>query len=502
MRCPAPEVDDLPPHTELVTFRDATDSACHDMLIQILNQMSESVVLCDAENRIWMLNDAAVKMDSILTQDIRGEKIENVYRMLDGTELALPRVIRDKRPLLNLRQYYTTRYGRTIDVVSNNYPIVRGGQIMGAFNIQQDWSELGDLHKKIIDLQAKLLECTAPGKKNTKNILTARYTFRDIISISPAMAGVIAQCRQVARTDSSVMFYGETGTGKELFAQSVHNASRRAKGPFLAINCAAIPENLLESLLFGTEKGAYTGAESRAGLFEQADGGTLLLDEINSMNISLQSKLLRVLQDGVIRRVGGMSEHRVNVRVLSNINIPPYQAIEENKLRRDLFYRLGVVNINIPPLRDRKEDIPLLAKQFIIQCNKKLVRNVSDIDLSVLERFTAYNWPGNVRELQHAIEHAMNVLPDERNIITVHDLPQHILKESTGAKQSGRIDGSFHRSVDSFGRGTICRVLQQNGGNISAAARQLKMSRQNLQYYIKRHKIDVAELMRGSEETS
>ena len=187
------------------------------------------------------------------------------------------------------------------------------------------------------------------------------------------------------------MIYGETGTGKELLAQSIHNASRRADGPFLAINCAALPENLLEALLFGTEKGVYTGAEHRTGLFEQANGGTLLLDEINSMNISLQAKLLRVLQDGVIRRVGGNTEIHVDVRVLSNINIPPYQAIAENKLRRDLYYRLGVVNIHIPALKDRKEDIALLCKHFIINYNKKFRKNVRNVDYNVLEKFYHYH---------------------------------------------------------------------------------------------------------------
>ena len=154
------------------------------------------------------------------------------------------------------------------------------------------------------------------------------------------MRVLVDRCKQVAKSSSSVMIYGETGTGKELFAQSIHNASRRAQGPFLAINCAAIPENLLEGLLFGTEKGAYTGAESHPGLFEQANGGSLLLDEINSMNINLQPKLLRVLQEGTVRRVGSTRERKVDVRVLSNINIPPEEALAAHKLRQDLYFRL------------------------------------------------------------------------------------------------------------------------------------------------------------------
>ena len=496
LRCPTPEVEGVPEHAQMIVFRNATSDACHDMLMNVLNQISEAVILCDVNSRIWMLNDAAVKMDSIVTQDVLGERVEDVYSMRDDTEMIIPQTIERKRPMLGVRQYYTTRYGKNVDIVSNNYPIVQNGQVLGGFSIMEDWSTVDSLHKQIIDLQEKLVERRDPAKQKTCSALAAKYHFSDIIHISPAMNRVVAKCRQAAKTDSSVMLYGETGTGKELFAQSIHNESTRANRPFLAINCAAIPENLLESMLFGTEKGAYTGAERRPGLFEQADTGTLLLDEINSMNIGLQAKLLRVLQDGVIRRVGGTSEIHVDVRVLSNINIPPYQAMEENKLRRDLFYRLGVVNINVPPLRERREDIALLAKHFIMECNKKLIRNVRNIDQAVLERFHAYSWPGNVRELQHAIEHAMNILPDEVSMITPEYLPEHILSgEQAEATYRQRIQTSLSGSVKDLEYHTICRVLQEQGGNISESARVLQMSRQNLQYRIKRYKIDIPALL-------
>lgn len=369
LRCPTPEVENLPSHTQLVVFRNATADAMQDILMNVVNQLSEALFVCDADSRILFLNDAGVRMESMDLRDIRGARTEDVYQMRDGSKNNVPEVIRTRKPKLNHRQYYTTRYGKDVDIVSNNYPIVQNGQILGGFSVMEDWSRMDSLHKQILELQEKLRNHTASGKSHTASKLTAKYTFDDIVHIGEPMRHVVSRCKQVAKSDSSVMIYGETGTGKELLAQSIHNASRRKDGPFLAINCAAIPENLLESLLFGTEKGAYTGAERRPGLFEQADGGTLLLDEINSMNLGLQAKLLRVLQEGTVRRVGGATEISVDVRVLSNTNIPPYQAMEENKLRRDLFYRLGVVNITIPPLRERKEDIPLLVKTFIMQCN-------------------------------------------------------------------------------------------------------------------------------------
>lgn len=317
LRCPTPDVCELPADTSLLVFRNA-------------------------------VNDASVKLESLLLQDVAGADVSTIHRMCDdGGELVIPRVLAEKRPILNHRQHYITCYGKEITTHSNTYPVIQNGQVLGGFNVMEDWNQIDDLYRQIFELQEQLASVTSSGKPKKKHVLSAKYQFKDIICKSSAMERIVQQGKQIAKSDSSVMIYGETGTGKELLAQSIHNASRRSNGPFLAINCAAIPENLLEGLLFGTEKGAYTGAESR-----------------------------------------------VDVRVLSNINIPPYQAIQENKLRRDLFYRLGVVNLNIPPLRDRKEDIALLAKNFIFKYNKKLEKNVNDIDAAALERFLSYDWPG------------------------------------------------------------------------------------------------------------
>ncbi len=295
------------------------------------------------------------------------------------------------------------------------------------------------------------------------------------------------------------MIYGETGTGKELFAQSIHNASRRSDGPFLAINCAAIPDNLFEGLLFGTEKGAYTGAESRAGLFEQANEGTLLLDEINSMNMLLQSKLLRVLQEGTLRRVGGSKNIHIDVRVISNTNIPPREAIKNKELRQDLFYRLGVVNINIPPLREHKEDIPLLSKSFILCFNEKLMKNVSNIDRATLEIFNAYQWPGNIRELEHVIEHAMSIIPTRQiSTITPDYLPDYILNFPPTTLHTDQRDQGNINTLNSAVQMTEYQVLRnallENNCNITRTASFFGVSRQNLQYRIKRCGIDVKTL--------
>lgn len=508
-RCPAPAAEDLPPQTELIAFQDTSDSVQRDMLLSVVSQSSEGLMLCDEDNRICFVNDSTVRMDSVVPAEVIGEDIRTVYFDHDHDELLIPSVIQDKMPRRAARQHYRTKFGREVDIVSNSFPILKDGRVLGGFSLMEDWVMVDQLHKQILDLQEKLtVLTTAGGKRKSKSALTAKFRFQDIIHVSSAMYDVIDHCRQAAKSDSSVMIYGETGTGKELFAQSIHNASRRAGGPFLAINCAALPENLLEGLLFGTEKGAYTGAESRAGLFEQANYGTLLLDELNSMSINVQSKLLRVLQDGMIRRVGGSSEIHVDVRVLSNINMPPHQAIAEGKLRQDLFYRLGVVNITIPPLRERQGDVPLLAKHFIMQFNKKLGKNVTDLEPQTLQMLEEYDWPGNVRELQHVIEHAMNLVSPEQSSVspeliylpkpsgTVAAPVSQPVPRQTAA--SAAEDVSLNGRIRSVERDTICKALRVCGGNVTKAAQVLKMSRQNLQYRIKRYNIDVDALVRES----
>lgn len=493
----------VPDNMQVIVFKDASADYRCAILEEVAARLSEGIVISDEEGCLYYCNSAAADMDSIIAENVLGERIEDVYRMFDGSECPLPRAIRERRPSLNYRQKYATRHGKNVDAIANTWPVLRGNSVLGAFNVLEDWSTVSDLHKQILDLQEKLV---GKRKRSSKNALSARYTFSDIIYTSTEMASLIAQCRQVARTDSSVIIYGETGTGKELFAQSIHNASPRADGPFLAINCAALPENLLESLLFGSVKGAYTGAENRAGLFEQADHGTLLLDEINSMNISLQAKLLRVLQEGTVRRVGGTEEKPVDVRVLSCTNVPPQQAVNEGTIRRDLFYRLGVVSINIPPLRARRDDIPVLVRYFIDACNASMNRKVRDVDSFTMNIFRSYGWPGNVRELQHAIEHAMNILPDQFDIIVPEYIPQNILSgEDTNLlpdtsspnaafpdiNSSGPAPGSLQGRLQNVERDTLCKVLEDNHGNISKSARILQMSRQNLQYRIKRYGIDV-----------
>lgn len=511
LRTQEPIVEDLPQGTRMVVFRKADLEACHDQLLGALMQVKESVIICDDEGRIVYLNDAAVRMDNLTNTGVVGRNIEQIYTPQDEEGLLIPKVLKSRKALPDTRQHYVTLHGRDVDVTASCYPLVQNGQVLGACGIMQDWHHVDSLHKKIMDLQEQILRLSHTKKEKRTQVLRARYHFTDIIGNTPVMRELLSRARRVAPSTSSVLIYGETGTGKELIAQSIHNASNRAEGPFLAVNCAAIPENLLEGILFGTEKGSYTGAETRPGLFEQAAGGTLLLDEINSMPLNLQPKLLRVLQEKMARRVGGVQEYPVDVRLLSNMNIAPQKALEEKKLRLDLFYRLGVVDLRVPPLRERKEDIFLLGKYFIMLYNKKMEKNVRMADASVYAAFARYDWPGNVRELQHAIEYAMNLLPDDRNTISLEYLPDYLmqqLREMPLEEREAVLPEAYYqevrqtaapvtpprsnrRTLREVERAAVEQALRQHGGNISAAARQLGMSRQNLQYRIRRDGISI-----------
>jgi arginine utilization regulatory protein len=505
--CPAPEGVDLPANARLVCFRDASYEASQHMLKTIVNLIREPIILTDEKGYILLVNNALMQMESLVPEDVVGKHIQEAYTCIDGNELTVPLILANRHPYIDWRQIYTTERGKTLDIVCNSYPIFKDGDVLGVFCMTADLSQVGVLNQRIIDLQAKLLEHQGTGKKasaSQKGPLSAKYSFDDIVHQSEEMDKLIARCMMIAKSDSPVMIYGETGTGKELLAHSIHNASDRANEPFLAVNCAAIPENLLESMLFGTEKGAYTGAERRPGLFEQADGGTLLLDELNSMSMALQAKLLRVLQDGVVRRVGGTEEKQVDVRVLSSTNIPPYQAIEENRLRQDIFYRLGVVYLSIPPLRKRKDDIPILTRSFFVHMNRKLNKSVECVDDGVMTIFYAYDWPGNVRELQHCIEHAMNILPNDATVITKEYLPEHILEKGgyLSRDMAELAGGGLEQLLAGVERAVLTEAIIKNKGNISKAARQLDVSRQNLQHRLRRNNMDVNAILQDAADSN
>jgi len=310
--------------------------------------------------------------------------------------------------------------------------------------------------------------------------------FGEIVARSPAMIRALELATRVARHPSAVLLTGASGTGKELVARLVHRESDRGGGGFVAVNCGAIPENLLESEFFGYVKGAFSGADrNKEGLFEAADGGTLFLDEVGELPAALQVKLLRALQEGEIRRLGGTDTRKVDVRIISATNRDLEEAIREGEFREDLYYRLAVVPIHLPPLRSRPEEIPALVQYFLEQGRERLGVPVEGMEADALEALAGYAWPGNIRELENVLERAM-VLTDGPRLALEH-LPERIRHPASGPAHLAISDDdlSVKRHSAELERQLIQRALERTGGNRTQAAEVLELSPRALRYKIK-----------------
>ena len=332
--------------------------------------------------------------------------------------------------------------------------------------------------------------------RNLSRQLKEILGFQNIIGKSPSMQAVFQMMDKVTKTDANVLIVGETGTGKELIARAIHANSRRFARPFIPIDCASFPEHLLEDELFGHEKGAFTGAyRTKKGLFEVADGGTVFLDEIGDMGINLQAKLLRVIQERQLRRVGGTSFIDVDVRILSATNKDLKEAVEKGTFRKDLFYRLNVITIHLPPLRERREDIPLLVDHFVQQCTSDSGKRISKIDEEVYSTLQSYDWPGNVRELRNVIERAITLM--DGDTLTVSHLPEYILQEGVKKRfiSSSPILARFsyreakERWIAAFEKEYLTRLLGEAKGNISLAAQRAGLNRRTIYRLMKRHNL-------------
>jgi two-component system response regulator GlrR len=315
--------------------------------------------------------------------------------------------------------------------------------------------------------------------KRLQGLLKEKYDFTNIIANSEKMQRVLEQVSRIAKTDSTVYIHGESGTGKELIARAIHLASERKDNFFVAINCAALPETLLESELFGYEKGAFTGAmRSTNGLFTQAHEGTILLDEIGNMPLSIQAKMLRVLQERQFYPVGGKTPIEVNVRVIAATNKDIEIEVREGRFREDLFYRIHVIPLNLPPLREKKEDIPPLVDHFLGKFNKKMRKKVKGLSPQAIQKLMIHNWPGNVRELENTIEFAM--------AMTQHD----VIKEELILQTKGLFPEpmkSLKESRDSFEKGYLINVLSLAKGNVSKASEISGKYRADFYALLKKH---------------
>lgn len=454
------------------------------VITELTNSVDLAIHIIDKEGKSIVYNENMAIVEKIQREDVLGKSFTDVFTHIDPKESTLWLALKEQKVTENVQQTYLNAYGKEITAVNSTYPVLNdAGNTIAAFEIARDITDIKDLTETIQTLQSE----TLPAKKSVKNGGIRHYSFDDIKGDNREFKAAINRAKRAASTTASVFIYGETGTGKELMAQSIHYASARADMPFLAQNCAAIPETLLEGMLFGTAKGGFTDAVDRPGLFEQANGGTLLLDEISAMPYELQSKLLRVLQENYIRRVGGSKDIPVDVRIIATVNEDPQKLMDEGKLRPDLYYRLNIVDVNIPPLRERKDDIVNLAEFFIEKHNKRFGKELWMLSENAEERLKEYDYPGNVRELENIIMSTVSLADKE------HVLTENMLVFPRGAAPKKQLSG-FNMQEDSLDDylqemevSIIKDALAECNGNISRTAEALKIKRQTLQHKMKKY---------------
>ncbi len=389
-----------------------------DKFNAVIESSYDGIFVADENGKIIYVNYAYEKLTGTKREEILNKHVNELTTegLLSHTVTEI--VMSKKKTVTDIVKSKRTN----IDLIVTGNPVFRkDGTIMSIIVNLRDITEL-------VNLQRELQQTKVLSKKYYLELSRLRIAEREIISTHHNMQCAIEMALRVAQFDSTILIQGESGVGKELFAELIHNHGVRQGKPFVKINCGSIPENLLESELFGYERGAFSGAkkEGKPGLFEVAERGTLLLDEIGELPLNLQVKLLRVLQENEIRRVGGTKSIKINVRIIAITNKDLSKMVREKCFREDLYYRLNVVPINVPPLRDRKEDIPLLISYFLDKYKKKYNINKA-IAAQAIDQLMDYNWPGNVRELENIIERLVVTTPDQ--LITLDDLPEHIMNE-------------------------------------------------------------------------
>lgn len=482
----------------IMWIRNYTDP-CHDrrMLsycLEILDNINEGVIVTDSEGRIIIYNKKLGEFEDMDPEQVIGKKLKDVYDKWSAESSEHYQVLKTGQAIKEGYYRNITKFGRTNHLVASSFPIKNGDETEAACSISRNVTTIQQLYDRTLSLQAAVSGEDAKLKNGTS------FTFADIIHKSDSMQKLISDAEKAAWNDSSVLVCGETGTGKELIVQSIHNAGPRRTEPFVALNCAALPETLLESLLFGTKKGAFTGSEDTNGFFDQAGEGTLYLDEINSMPQNLQAKLLRAIQEKKFRRIGDDRIRSIDCKIISSVNIDPLTCVESGQLRQDLYYRLSTIVLEIPPLRKRKEDIEALVDYFGHKYSQIYGVGKLEMDEELKRALQAYDWPGNVRELEHLIERGISLM-DANEKLTLYNMPSYLREKLYSSKYlPDRNDEAMTLSEILFAaeKQVVKEALQKNGMNISRTARQLGLSRQSMQYRIE--KLGLKDMIRSGAD--
>ncbi|MBU5310902.1 sigma 54-interacting transcriptional regulator [Tissierella carlieri] len=437
---------------------------------------SKNVVIVNNKGEIIYFTMNNLPVYDLMLENTMGRKLTSLYKNLDNNNSSMIAAIKTGKSFINLKQGLKTQRDNLIYQVGSTYPLIEDGRIIGAI-------EFADIvNEDNTSICNRLYKHEICYKENG-----TCYTIDDIITQNPRMLEIKEKIRRVSKTESTVLIQGNTGTGKELVAHSIHNCSSRRYGPFISQNCGAIPENLLEGILFGTAKGSFTSAEDKEGLFELAKGGTLFLDEINSLSPVSQVKLLKAIEEKRIRRIGGTQEIPLDIRIVVALNESPEKLVKEGRMRNDLYYRLSVVQIILPDLIARKDDIELLSNYYIERYNQELDYNVKPISEELLSAFEEYHWPGNIRELRNIIEGSFNTII--RNEITIKDVPRRIFesKNISAIKVLESSGYDLKSYLENHEKDIILEAYKTHQNNLSLTAKSLKISKQLLKYKIDKY---------------
>ncbi|MCK9217296.1 MAG: sigma 54-interacting transcriptional regulator [Firmicutes bacterium] len=463
------------------------DFRCIDLLLANINH---PVFVVGNDYKIYYANELAKKL-TFNGQEVLGESIFHVFQGLNTENSLIVKTMKSGKAIIDELHIWTSNIGEKRLSVTSAFPIIEKGKVLGVMELTEPLSNLDKRFKNLLMENKDSFNMIVDNQQKRKTNL---YTVDDIIGKSDSVQKMRKSIILASNSSANLLIYGETGSGKELVAQAVHSFKYKgAKAPFVAQNCAAIPETLLESILFGTTKGAFTGAENSPGLFELANNGTLFLDELNSMPINLQAKLLRILQDKKVRRLGSDYDTKINTRLIAAINESPDILIKNGLLREDLFYMIGVIYISVEPLRERKEDIPILLKYFIDKFNKHSQKKIVGFDRRCLDFFTNYAWPGNIRELRNIVERACTLSTDKVVSFSKEELiPYNIYNNHTPEKINTHIPNepfTLKQIVEKTEIEVIKNMLENQKGNIARTARQLDVPTSTLHNKINKYRL-------------
>ncbi len=454
---------------------DSTKTLVHT-LEEVLAGAEEWMVVVDTNGIITMISEEYAEFNGTTVSKAIGK---HVTAVIENTRMHIV-------AQTGVAEMGEAQIIRGRELIVNRIPLKEGNRVVGSYGrvVFKDVEQLWELATKLRVLESKVRYY----EKELTQLRGARYTLDSIVGSGPAITAAKAEVLRASQTDSTVLLRGETGTGKELFAHAVHVAGQRRSGPFIKINCAAVPAELLESELFGYEEGAFTGARKggKPGKFEMAAGGTFFLDEIGDMPLPMQAKLLRVLQEREVERVGGTTTRPVDIRIIAATGRALEDLVRQGNFRADLYYRIHVISITIPPLRERREDIPAIAEHFLTRLASDTGEPKRSISPELMEILNTYDWPGNVRELQNVLERG--VAMTRSKLLSPEHMPDHLLRTTPNVRKDVA-PGSLANVKAEAERNAIIAALQAAGGNKTRAATLLRIHRVKLHEKMKRYRI-------------